>query len=281
MSKILVPVDFTKASMAAINYAWQFASSIGGEITLLHVIQAGFTSADPMLLDTLDAAMVNAKERLQNFVEECKKLYHVASIDSTLSSEVRFGVPGFTIADMATDLAFDYVITGMRDHHSFVDKMVGTTSAIVVKNCQCPVILIHENTPWRIPAKIIFTIDQNTDFDESVSAFRVFNSIFNASTDFIHIKQVDDANFPGRDAVLHELFTKKPPAFSFTIKSITGGDIIQSIVDYTLFEKADLIVMVHRKKSFLNSVFKRSMSLSTAEGIHLPVVILAETNLSR
>jgi nucleotide-binding universal stress UspA family protein len=277
MSKILVPVDFSKTSMAALHYAWHFAAETDSKITLIHIVQAGFTTADAMMLDTLDAAMDNARNRLRLFLDEYATQYDDTPGNPVPEEDVRFGVPGFTIADVANDLAYDYVITGMRDNHSFTDKMLGTTSAIIVKNSSCPVILIHENTRWRRPEKIIFTIDHQTDFDESVRDFCAFNNVFKAATDFIHIRKPDDNTFGNRDAVLHELFLKNPPAFSFSIKSITGGDVIQSIVDYTIFEKADLIVMVHRKKGFLDSIFRRSLSLTTAEGIHLPVMILAET----
>lgn len=277
MLKILVPVDFTRASMAALHYAWHFATETNSEITLMHIVQAGFTTADPMLLDTLDAAMQSASERMQKFLYEYEAAYGKAPEGITLSQDVRFGIPGFAIADMANDLSYDYVVTGMRDHHSFVDKMLGTTSAIIVRNCSCPVLLIHEKTRWVKPEKVIFTIDHETDFDESVLDFCRFNLHFNAPTDFIHVKESEEADFAGKEALLHELFLKNPPGFAFTIKSITGGDVVQSIVDYTIFEKADLIVMVHRKRGFLDSVFKRSLSLTTAEGLHLPVMILSET----
>ena len=79
-----------------------------------------------------------------------------------------------------------------------------------------------------------------------------------------------------RDAVIKEVFKKKEPDFAFEIKNIYGGDIVQSIIDYSIFEKADMLVLVHRKRNFLDSFFNRSLSLRTAEGIHLPVMILEE-----
>jgi len=56
MIRILVPVDFTKVSFSAYNYAVHFAESIKAEITVLHVINGSFSTADSMFLDTMDAA---------------------------------------------------------------------------------------------------------------------------------------------------------------------------------------------------------------------------------
>ena len=276
MIRILVPVDFTKVSFSAYNYAVHFAESIKAEITVLHVINGSFSTADSMFLDTMDAAYEASNNRLRTFVQDYLAKMGLPDDDVMVKSEVRFGVAGFTIADYANDQGFDYVIAGTRDSHSLIERVLGTTSTIVTKMVKCPVILIHENTRWITPKKVIYTIDDSTDFDESIDKYISFNQFFKAATDFIHIK-VDDKNIDStRDAVIKEVFKKKEPDFAFEIKNIYGGDIVQSIIDYSIFEKADMLVLVHRKRNFLNSFFNRSLSLQTAEGIHLPVMILEE-----
>ena len=276
MIRILVPVDFTKVSFSAYNYAVHFAESIKAEITVLHVINGSFSTADSMFLDTMDAAYEASNNRLRTFVQDYLAKMGLPDDDVMVKSEVRFGVAGFTIADYANDQGFDYVIAGTRDSHSLIERVLGTTSTIVTKMVKCPVILIHENTRWITPKKVIYTIDDSTDFDESIDKYISFNQFFKAATDFIHIK-VDDKNIDStRDAVIKEVFKKKEPDFAFEIKNIYGGDIVQSIIDYSIFEKADMLVLVHRKRNFLNSFANRSLSLQTAEGIHLPVMILEE-----
>ena len=47
-------------------------------------------------------------------------------------------------------------------------------------------------------------------------------------------------------------------------------------MDYCLFEKADLLVMVNRKKGFLDNLFDRSVSTKVAQEFHLPVMVLNE-----
>ncbi len=276
MVRILIPVDFTKVSVSAYNYALKLGEAMKAELTVLHVINGSFSTADTMFLDTMDAAYDAAEKRLKQFVREHDRKIEKSSDEVLTKSEVRFGVAGFTVADFANDQGYDYVVCGTRDNHSLIERVLGTTSTIITKQTKCPVILIHENSRWITPSKVIYTIDDNTDFDESIDKFIKFNHFFKASTDFIHIK-IDDKNIDStRDAVIKEVFKQKDPEFSFQIKNIYGGDIVQSIVDYSIFEKADMLVMVHRKRSFLDSFFSRSISLKTAEGIHLPVMILAE-----
>ena len=190
--------------------------------------------------------------------------------------EVRFGVAGFTVSDFANDNSFDYVIAGMRDNHSIIEKLLGTTSTIITKMTSCPVILVHENTRFTPIQKIIFAIDDSHDFDESITDFLKFNKIYKAHTDFIHVKVDSESMDSTKTEIIKEIFKINEPTFSFSIKTINGGDIVQSIVDYAIFEKADLVTLVHRKRSFLGSLFERSVSLKTAEGIHLPILIIEE-----
>jgi nucleotide-binding universal stress UspA family protein len=281
MTKILVPVDFTKTSFSAYLYAVQLARDFKAEITLFHVINGSFSTADSMFLDTLDAANEAANKRLRFFAKDYGKSLNITSNVENIKYEVRFGVAGFTIADFANDKGFDYVVIGTRDNHNIIERILGTTSAIVTKLTSCPVLLIHESTRFIKPHKIIFTIDDKTDFNESIDDFIKFNDVFQAPTDFIHIKNDDKSLDATKGAVLEEIFKKQEPNFSFEIKNIYGGDIVQSIVDYSIFEKADLLVMVHRKRSFLGAFFDRSISLKTAEGIHLPIMILEENMPSK
>lgn len=278
--RILVPFDFTKVSKAAFQYALNLANHLQADIHLMYVLNGAFSTADSMFLDTIEDVYDHAKTRLESFIDDDAD--DKALIDTVcVHTVIRFGVPGFTLADYANDNNFDYVVSGMRDQHNVIERFLGTTSTILTKLASCPVILIHENTPWIFPKKTIFTIDDTADFDESIQKYLEFNSNFSAATDFIHVRkdQNDDALF-SKDAVIKELFVKKYPDFAFEIKTIYGGDIVQSIVDYSIFEKADMLVMVHRKRSLLDTFFNRSLSLKTAEGIHLPVMVLEENMVS-
>jgi nucleotide-binding universal stress UspA family protein len=273
MKRILVPVDFSKVAEAACQYSVHLANAIGADIELIHVIDASLPATDAYFLESLDVAYNAAVQKLSQFSIELKVQIpnHIS-----LKETVRFGSPGFVVADFANDNNIDYIVAGMRDKHSLIERILGTTSTIITKVANCPVILIHENTHWVEPKKVIFTLDDSIDFDESVEKFLTFNAIFNAKTDFIHIKMENEDYKMTQNVVLSEIFSKHEPTFGFEIKTIYGGDIVQTIVDYSIFEKADLLVMVHRKRSFLDTFFNKSLTIKTAEGFHLPIMVLEE-----
>ncbi|MBK9151646.1 MAG: universal stress protein [Saprospiraceae bacterium] len=276
MKNILVPVDFTKTSFSAYYYANQLANLTGARITLMHVISGSFNTSDTMFLDSLDSAYQAAKKRLKYFAKEYAGEQGYELHNVKVKYDVRFGVPGFAVVDYLKDVDVDCVVMGTRDKHNIIERFLGTTSSIIAKLSSRPLILVHENTRFKKPEKVVFAVDTQTDFDESIDEYLKFNEFFKASTDFVHVSSEKQNIADTSDQILKEMFENKDPDFAFQIKNVHASDAVQGLIDYCIFEEADLLVMVHRKKSLFAEFFSKSFSLKTAEGIHLPVMILNE-----
>lgn len=276
MKNILVPVDFTKTSFSAYYYANQLAVATGAKLTLMHVINGSFNTNDTMFLDSLDSAYKAAIARLKYFAKEYGKENGFDLDKVKIKYEVRFGVPGFSVVDYMKDVAVDLIVTGTRDKHNIIERFLGTTSSIIARLSSRPVILVHENTRYLRPSKVVFAIDSDTDFDESIDEYIAFNETFKASTDFVHVSSAKSEITETKNQIIKEIFSNKEPDFAFQIKNISSSDHMTGIVDYCVFEKADMLVLVHRKKSLLAEFFSKSFSLKTSEGIHIPVMILNE-----
>ncbi|MBK9257007.1 MAG: universal stress protein [Saprospiraceae bacterium] len=277
MNKILVPVDFTKNSFAAFYYAHKLAAKTDGVVTLMHVINGSFTTSDSLFLDSLESAGKAAKMRLKYFAKEYPLELGIEMEKVKFKYEVRFGVPGFTVVDYLKDVYFDCVVMGTRDKHNIIERFFGTTSSIIARLSSRPVLLIHENTKYHEIKKVVFAIDNHLDFDESVDEYIAFNEYFGASTDFVHVAEENVKIDETKNEVVKEIFENKEPDFAFQIKNIQANDPIQGLIDYCINEKTDMLVLVHRRKSLLGEIFTSSFSLTTSEGLHLPIMILNET----
>jgi nucleotide-binding universal stress UspA family protein len=274
--KILVPVDFTKTAFSAYMYANQFAHACKGEITLIHVLQGNFSTADTHFVDTLESLVHSAKQRLEYFANEYPKELGYSLLPVKTGYEIRYGVPGFTVTDFASDMDYQYIVAGTKDNHNIIEKILGTTSKIMAKTTRVPIIFIHENTRYVVPQKIVFAIDDKADFDECIDVFMNFNQNFLAKTVFIHIGADTPALEQTKSVLIKEIFESKYPTFSFDVKSVRGSDVTQSIIDFSIFEKVDVLAVVHRKKGFFSDLFESSVSLKAVEGIHLPILWLVE-----
>lgn len=280
MYNILVPVDFSKTSFDALYYAANFAQVIpNAKLTLLHVISGDFTMNEMIAYESILIKETGAKNRLDFFLDEYPEELKLKLPKVPMDREVRFGMPGFTITQYSKENDVDLIIMGTRDRHGIFDRIIGSTSAISLRMASCPVILIHENVRFNIPKKIVYAFDQHSDIEEAISDFKKLNNTLKAKTDFVHVREEDQEDLSEQKSdILEELFDDDKLHFSFDIKSIQGRNVESTLKDYCLFEKADMLAMMHRKEGTFPKLFSRYHSVKMAQDFHLPVIIFHEND---
>ena len=132
--KILVPVDFSKTSKQALQYALRFAEKLGCEIVLLHVVEpesviAGAPTAEDMIA---------AKAELQTLAASYRNR------PKSITSKVRTGCAPNEISKVAKDLDVDLIIIATHGYTSWRHFCIGSTAERVVHTAPCPVLVVRE-----------------------------------------------------------------------------------------------------------------------------------------
>ena len=163
-SKILVPTDFSKSSENALRYAVLMADKIDAEITLLNVIYPDVAVID--LPVTVDIA-INEKIKLaepkmtqqanQVMTQVGRQIQNIPVIES----EIEIGVPDSIIAKYASNNEVDFIFVGTRDQHGTLDKVFGSVASNVMKNSNCPVLVIPENADFQETTMVAYATDLN------------------------------------------------------------------------------------------------------------------------
>jgi universal stress protein A len=111
--EILVPIDFSSASVKAVRFAAKFASQIKAHLTLLNVIER------PGSFRTLEAT---AQQR-QQFQASAAELRQLAErelgSETSASLVVRLGRPSEQIPNLAAQLQAELVVLARHAHHGF------------------------------------------------------------------------------------------------------------------------------------------------------------------
>lgn len=275
--KILIPISFTKASFSAFYYGLQLAQVSDAQVTVLHIVN-GSLSTHEMYIDYYGQMLVdNAEKQVSYFTETYAKEQDIELPNIDFDTKVITGAPGFSIASFADDHDFDLIIMGTMDKHSVMARLLGSTTSNTIHEAPCPVLLIHENTRFNVPQKAVFAIDDEGEMEDALESYYDFNKKWRAYTEFIHVNEKKINNLVAtEEEIVEHLFEDHDPAFSFEIKAISGKSTKQDIMDYCLFAKADLLVMMHREKSIIHRIFNGSMSIKLGHDFHLPVLIIPE-----
>ena len=130
IKRIVVPIDFSPPSQAALDYAVGLAAQVGAGIRVLHVVAAPESRASAER-GALEHA---AEQRLRH------ALPRVAGIPLGLDYEIRVGDPAAQIVDCAQEALADVIVMGTPargdggHRHSTIDR--------VTQDAPCPVVLL-------------------------------------------------------------------------------------------------------------------------------------------
>jgi len=140
LKKILVPVDFSKCSTKALQYAIPFARQFGAELMLLHVLSPAIVlpTAEAAPQGVIQESPAVARENLEELRESIGQ-------DIPSRSLLRNGSPHVEIIDAAKEMDIDLIILSTHGHSGLTHILLGATAERVVRRASCPVLIVREH----------------------------------------------------------------------------------------------------------------------------------------
>jgi nucleotide-binding universal stress UspA family protein len=142
--KILVPVDFSDNSKAALKIAFQFGSIFQAELVLIHVIEPIFYPPD-FTLGQITLPTMDTKDIETQVYQELTKLV-LMEIEGKLQSKIiiRSGKPFSEIIDTAAEEDVDLIIISSHGQSGVEQILFGSTSEKVIRKAPCPVLTLRD-----------------------------------------------------------------------------------------------------------------------------------------
>jgi nucleotide-binding universal stress UspA family protein len=139
--EILIPVDFSDHSTAALESAIELARAFDSRLHLLHCyqIQPGGISPYGIAIPSSYSAEVRdaASQQLAAWQEE--RIPAGVSVDVSIVSEV----PSEAIVGTAKKIGADLIVMGTRGLSGFKHVMLGSVTERTVRLAPCPVMTVH------------------------------------------------------------------------------------------------------------------------------------------
>ncbi len=149
--RILVPIDFSPGSIAALNVAADLARDLVAWIALVHVLE--WTREEEMRLPDNPTAMVEqaclrARQQLDALAAERRSRAHFTR------ARVRNGLVWQEIILEASEGAADVIVMGKHNRRGLdavARALLGTVTDSVIRNCPLPVLVVHDSALVRVP----------------------------------------------------------------------------------------------------------------------------------
>ena len=265
MKKILVPMDFSDASINAFYYAKQVATRINGAIVLAHYFHPTLAHSST------------------NYVEEIEKKFEKMTKPNThMSSSLQNGTyintlshAGFAaeeIVDVSGD--FDIVIMGTTGSTENLKNWFGSVSTKVSKESKSPVLLIPPEFSYTEIEAILYPLKKEIrDFDH----ISWFLESLNPQLHLVHFDK-DDQHSP----LMRELLGKKADLLKSSSQwdvkyiSTTANNVEEGIKNYTKENNIDLLILEKGSEHFFESLVRKSLTNKLAGNIEIPVLVLTK-----
>jgi nucleotide-binding universal stress UspA family protein len=139
--QILVAVDESDQSTAALDLAIELGKTLGSALTLVHVLDPGkvSTPADVTAVSTVEIEVEDLEDAGKSILESAVARAKGAGLEVT--SMMRDGIPAPTIIDSATRSNCDLIVLGTHGRHGVAHFFLGSTAESVARDSKVPVLI--------------------------------------------------------------------------------------------------------------------------------------------
>lgn len=274
MKKILVPTDFSISADYAIHYAVELAKLFDASIVLYHSFipfESGFYS-----ISESDRENLEEERNLTNRLDKIKSHLLKSNNKIPVSVHVDRGPKSIQITKFCKKNKIDLIVMGTKGASGLQEAIVGSFTADVMTKAPCFVIAIPLKSKFIMPKKITFVSDYGRKDYRIIQSILELNSFFKAKINIMHIDDINNTAESARAFNKYKIkienrFTEIP----FTCQHIEGEDVAKKILDLTLTDKTDILVISPIKKEGIwNHLFHKSITKTIAYHIHIPVLTI-------
>ncbi len=268
INKVLIAVDFSKGSAAALRYAEAFCAVLGiSEVEVIHVFTpltagAGEASASIPVGELMDAR----EDALAEFLKT-----QPAHPSVKRKSELLLGFPGDKITEESK--RFDLVVMGATGDSDAFESLFGNIASEVSQRAHCAVLLVPKDAIFEKYRHILYASSSLSLSRKAVLKLMDFNDLFRARIHFVHVNKDEGENRREREKLFAPLFNNPDPEFAFEIVEVTADSVQKGLVEYLKNNPVKLAVMVTEPRGFWDNLFHKSATKQMLLHPQVPVMI--------
>ncbi len=278
MKKILVPTDFSPNAVRAIDYAVQIAKLNQATIHIIHAcdhlyaLDMGYVLSKEDYNKKITVEAFNKLEIIKKSIEETEKVL--------VNTQLYSGAVNDTILVAAQEHNADLIIMGTLGISGIKDKIFGSQTAAIIGNSTVPVLAIPLEYDWSPPSKFLLAINHFDEVSEVLYPAFDLAKVFSAEvrltvfTDVGSVAASDYLEDAREISFAEEKLKKKYSNIDIKTEHLSGRNFEESINEYINSNQVDLLAMTTHKRSFIESIFNRSITRKMSYHSKVPILAI-------
>ncbi len=266
MKKILVPTDFSEASIEAVRFAANVARESQGELTLFNTIELPSLYNSSMVAQFESDFMKSMKQGAEREIEKIESKSIGAKVK--VKRLVVFG--GFlpTLKDTIKKEKPDVIIAGTTGASGVKEYTLGSTAEKIVRNSSVPVISVHKFTDQI--KNIVFPTQPDLAQEALTMKVKELQTFFDAK---LHVLYVNTPATFKRDSDIRpslEKFVKRFMLKNATVNIYNDISEADGIINFVKDNKADMVAMATHGRKGLAHIASGSIAEDVVNHIKCP-----------
>jgi nucleotide-binding universal stress UspA family protein len=282
---IIVGVDGSPASDAAIRWAVHDAVMRGVPLTLMHVQDPVARTWSPAKVLKEVAGWQETEGR--GILANASKIAHDIANDTsqtTINGELQFSAPGPTLVDRSEDA--ELIVVGTDGRGALARGLLGSVSSGLVRHARCPVAVIHDAEPPMpdpTTAPVLVGVDGSSASELATEI--AFDEASRRRVDLIalhawsnkELVEVPGVDWPAVKAEEERLVSEALAGWQERYPDVTVSKLLvcdrpaRALVETS--QSAQLVVVGSHGRNALTRTFLGSVSNAVVQSVRVPVIV--------
>ena len=251
MKLIIVCIDFSRASMHALEYAIFLANMVKANVTMIWVDNQ--TGVEYVFSD----GGTELREETKRNFEEIVNTYRDKLKHGSLKYRLRKGKVYFEIAQQARQLKADLIITGTHGVTGYEEFWIGSNAYRIVTSSPCPIITIRQQYDFSKGINnIVLPIDHTRNTNEKVPFTLILAKLFDARINLLALyftglkslrKKVDNSAKKVKTLIADQ-------GIECNCTSRNADNITQTILEFSDEVDSDLIMIMTEQETTVANI---------------------------
>lgn len=273
MKNILVPIDFSEASFNAVSYAAFLANTNNTQLTLVHAYTDTSVfdeSANGKVYDSLKEVEAANEKFLKKEIERIARKFTVK-----INCIVIKGNPVNVINEVAEKNYPEMIIMGMKGKGES-NSILGSTTVSMIDETSIPLLIVPKSALYQTIDSITLASDFKNE--KLLSHFTILEELITKFNPFIQVLNVQKNNSKLTAEVIAGKMSKDLTwdKYNHSFNIVERDDIEEGIFRFLRKHPTDLLVMVARKRGFINKMFEPSHTKKMTDQTKIPLLVLHE-----
>ena len=269
INRVLVPVQFDKASTKLLRYAWHLASNLGAELVLLH------TSRTKDLTFTQQSRNIH---QLRTFgerilTEEQKPNNKPVPYECV----VRPGYLHECVANVVAEYAADMVLMETCVLHQDEAENDPDNAAAIMELVSCTVMVMPCTVTFKKLENLVFATDFTDQEDQVLQQIVGFADQAKANLTLVQVYSASDRPQLSSYKTAMRAIEKKLNGKKSTLKLLEEEDLLEGISDFAESAAANMLILATQDSYLLKRLFSSNYIKTMAYHTRYPILTFRQT----